>query len=155
MLWAIVAIVVSIAALGVAAYFYRWVKALPTANKEVDRIGDLIRRGAFTFIKREYKTLAIFCGVAGILIVLFLPHPIWSTNDPDLNVGMLLRYLFGSALSAIAGVVGIFIATIANTRSASAAREASRPPTWRASAAARSWAWRSWPPRSWAPRSST
>ena len=39
MLWAIVAIVVSIAALGVAAYFYRWVKALPTANSEVDRIG--------------------------------------------------------------------------------------------------------------------
>jgi K(+)-stimulated pyrophosphate-energized sodium pump len=127
MLWAIVAIVVSIAALGVAAYFYRWVKALPTANKEVDRIGDLIRRGAFTFIKREYKTLAIFCGVAGILIVLFLPHPIWSTNDPGLNVGMLLSYLFGSALSAIAGVVGISIATIANTRSASAAREGIAP----------------------------
>jgi K(+)-stimulated pyrophosphate-energized sodium pump len=55
MLWAIVAIVVSIAALGVAAYFYRWVKALPTANSEVDRIGGLIRKGAFTFIKREYQ----------------------------------------------------------------------------------------------------
>ncbi len=127
MLWAIVAIVVSIAALGVAAYFYRWVKALPTANKEVDRIGDLIRKGAFTFIKREYKTLAIFCGVAGVCILLFLPHPIWSTSDPMHNVGMLLSYLFGSTLSAIAGVVGISIATIANTRSASAAREGIAP----------------------------
>jgi K(+)-stimulated pyrophosphate-energized sodium pump len=127
MLWAIVAIVVSIAALGVAAYFYRWVKALPTANSEVDRIGALIRKGAFTFIKREYRTLAIFCGVAGAFILLFLPHPIWSTTDPMHNVGMLLSYLFGSALSAIAGIVGISISTYANTRSASAAREGIAP----------------------------
>ena len=127
MLWAIVAIVVSIAALGVAAYFYRWVKALPTANSEVDRIGDLIRRGAFTFIKREYRTLAIFCGVAGAFILLFLPSPIWSTTDPMHNVGMLLSYLFGSTLSGIAGIVGISIATYANTRSASAAREGIAP----------------------------
>jgi len=127
MLWAIVAIVVSIAALGVAAYFYRWVKALPTANSEVDRIGLLIRKGAFTFIKREYKTLAIFCSVAGACILLFLPNPIWSTSNPMLNVGMLLSYLFGSALSATAGVVGISIATYANTRSASAAREGIAP----------------------------
>ena len=127
MLWAIVAIVVSIVALGVAAYFYRWVKALPTANSEVDRIGALIRKGAFTFIKREYRTLAIFCGVAGALIVVFLPSPIWSAADPMHNVGMLLSYLFGSALSGIAGIVGISIATYANTRSASAAREGIAP----------------------------
>ncbi len=127
MLWAIVAIVVSIVALGVAAYFYRWVKALPTANAEVDRISDLIRKGAFTFIKREYKTLAIFCGVAGLFIVLFLPSPIWSNPDPMHNVGMLLSYLFGSALSATAGIVGISIATYANSRSASAAREGIAP----------------------------
>ena len=128
MLWAIVAIVVSIAALGVAAYFYRWVKALPTANSEVDRIGALIRKGAFTFIKREYRILAIFCAIAGAFIVLFLPHPIWAADaEPMHNVGMLLSYLFGSALSAIAGIVGISIATYANTRSASAAREGIAP----------------------------
>ncbi len=127
MVWAIVAIVVSIAALGVAAYFYRWVKALPTANPEVDRISDLIRKGAFTFIKREYRTLAIFCGAAGLLILLFLPHPIWSSEDPSHNVGMLLSYLFGSVLSATAGVVGISIATYANSRSASAARQGIAP----------------------------
>jgi K(+)-stimulated pyrophosphate-energized sodium pump len=127
MVWAIVSIVVSIAALVVAAYFYRWVQALPTANAEVDRIGGLIRQGAFTFIKREYKALLIFCSVAGLLILLFLPQPIWSTQDPGHNVGMLLSYLFGSVLSGIAGVVGISIATIANTRSASAAREGIAP----------------------------
>ncbi|MGI6239269.1 MAG: sodium-translocating pyrophosphatase [Christensenellales bacterium] len=128
MLWAIVAIVVSIAALGVAAYFYRWVKALPTAGAEIERIGGLIRRGAFTFIKREYRALAIFCAIAGVIIVLFLPHPIWSERAiPKENVGMLLSYLFGSTLSAIAGVAGISIATIANVRAASAARDGISP----------------------------
>ena len=128
MFWAIVAIVVSIAALGVAAYFYRWVKALPTAGAEIERIGGLIRRGAFTFIKREYRTLAIFCGIAGLLIVLLLPHPIWAKDAVVMeNVGMLLSYLFGSILSAIAGIVGISIATYANVRSASAARQGIAP----------------------------
>lgn len=123
MFWAITAIAVSIGAIFVAAYFYRWVKALPTAGSEVERIGELIRRGAFTFIRREYKSLAIFCALAGLLIVLFLPHPIWSDKAKvGENVGMLLSYLFGSTLSGIAGIVGISIATIANVRSASAAR---------------------------------
>ncbi len=125
MVWAIVAIVVSIAALGVAAYFYRWVKALPTANSEVT-LSDRFE-GRIYVPQREYRTLAIFCAAAGLLILLFLPHPIWSTSDPSHNVGMLLSYLFGSALSAVAGVVGISIATYANSRSASAAREGIAP----------------------------
>jgi K(+)-stimulated pyrophosphate-energized sodium pump len=124
MFWAISAIAVSIGAFLVAAYFYRWVKALPTAGSEVERIGGLIRRGAFTFIKREYKSLAIFSVIVGALIFLFLPRPIWGEGAHlGENLGMVLSYLFGSALSGIAGVVGISIATIANVRAASAARD--------------------------------
>ena len=40
MLWAMVSIVVSLAALAVAAYFYRWVKSLPTAGAEIERIKE-------------------------------------------------------------------------------------------------------------------
>ncbi len=73
MLWTILSIVVSVAALGVAMYFYRWVKALPSAGSEIERIGKLIRDGAFTFMKREYKILGTFCGVVAAIILLVYP----------------------------------------------------------------------------------
>ncbi|HNW87141.1 MAG TPA: sodium-translocating pyrophosphatase [Candidatus Limiplasma sp.] len=127
MFWAIASIVVSVAALVVAAYFYNWVKALPSANEKLDQIGKLIREGAFTFIKREYKTLLIFCGGASVLILLLFPHPIWTGEGIGSNVKMVIAYLFGSALSATAGVVGISIATIANVKAASAAQKGIAP----------------------------
>ena len=127
MTWAIVSIVISILALGVAVYFYRWVAALPSANPQVDRIGKLIRDGAFTFMKREYKTLAIFCGCVSVAILLVFPHPIWTGKGAGENLVMLLCYLFGTVLSGAAGVVGISIATIANVKSASAAQKGLAP----------------------------
>ena len=47
MLWTILSIVVSVAALGVAMYFYRWVKALPSAGSEIERIGNTSRAMKF------------------------------------------------------------------------------------------------------------
>lgn len=128
MFWASAAIIVSGGAILVAAWFYTWVKALPTASTEIERIGALIRHGAFTFLKREYKMLGLFCAVTGIAIFLFLPHPIWAGNEaPIQNAGMLAAYLFGSALSALSGAAGISIATIANMRAASAAHNGIAP----------------------------
>ena len=127
MLWVIVSLVVSILALGVAYYFYKWVKALPSASDKLDQIGKLIRDGAFTFIKREYRTLLIFCGGASILIFLFLPKPIWTTGNVGANLAMVGAYLFGSLLSGTAGVVGISVSTIANVKAASAAKKGIAP----------------------------
>ena len=69
MFWSIAAMAVSVLALFVAARFYIQVKALPTAGTEVERVGALIRRGAFTFLKREYRSLSVFCAVAGTAIL--------------------------------------------------------------------------------------
>jgi K(+)-stimulated pyrophosphate-energized sodium pump len=55
MLWTILSMVVSVGALAVAVWFYRYVKALPCDNPEMNRIGGLIREGAFPFMKREYQ----------------------------------------------------------------------------------------------------
>lgn len=127
MFWMIVSIVISVLALGVAAYFYMWVKKLPSANKKLDNLGLLIRKGAFTFIKREYKTLLIFCGGAALLIFLLFPQPIWEGARVTSNIKMVLAYLFGTLLSATAGVVGISIATIANVKSVTAAQKGIAP----------------------------
>ena len=118
--WPVVAILVSLLALGVAAWLYTWVKSQPSSNAEVARIGELIRRGANTFLGREYKILAIFVSIVAVLIILFLPRPIWN-GEPTRNIMMAISYVVGSALSALAGKIGIFVATIANVKSAEAA----------------------------------
>jgi len=128
MLWPIFAIVISFLAFGVAAYFYKWVKALPSAEGNIDEIGSWIRAGAYTFLKTEYRLLARFAAAVVVLIIIFLPEPIWLADaDRFRNIAMALAYVLGSVLSGLAGYVGISIATIANVKSASAARKGLTP----------------------------
>lgn len=119
--WPMFAIVISLLSFVVAGYFYRWVKALPTADGNLGAIGELIRAGAYTFLKTEYKVLLRFVGVVVIFILLFFPSPIWTGHFTD-NIIMGLAYVCGSLLSAVAGWIGISIATIANVKAATAAR---------------------------------
>ena len=126
MTWTIISLVISAAALCVAAYFYRWVQNLPVAEGNIIDIGTLIRNGAFTFLKREYRVLTIFVGVVALIVFLIFPSPIWNGNVVN-NIIAALSYIFGSTLSALAGYIGISIATIANVRSASAARQGIAP----------------------------
>ncbi|MDD2442723.1 MAG: hypothetical protein PHG76_11485, partial [Eubacteriales bacterium] len=60
MYWPIFSIVVSLLAFGVAAWLYRWVNRLPTAEGPIGEIGALIRAGAYTFLRTEYKVLGRF-----------------------------------------------------------------------------------------------
>jgi K(+)-stimulated pyrophosphate-energized sodium pump len=85
--------------------------------------GSLIRKGSFTFLKKEYAILAIFALIVSILIFLFFPSPVWKTDNIMTNAYMVISYLLGSILSGLAGVIGISIATIANMKTAVAAKD--------------------------------
>ncbi len=122
----VVAILISALALAVAAWLYTWVKAQPSSNARIAEIGEYIRKGANTFLKREYLVLARFTAVAAVLILLFLPKPIWTGNMTD-NIWMAVSYIFGTVLSALAGKIGIQVATIANIKSAEAAKQGIKP----------------------------
>ncbi|MGI6298364.1 MAG: sodium-translocating pyrophosphatase [Saccharofermentanales bacterium] len=124
--WPIFAIVVSLVAFGVAAYFYKWVNSLETAEGNIASIGILIRDGANTFLRTEYKVLTRFVAVVAVLIFLFYPKPIWQDFSLE-NIYMALAYILGSVLSGLAGKVGMSIATIANVKSASAAKKGLAP----------------------------
>ena len=113
-------------ALFYTVYLYLWVKRQPQENRRIAQIGQLIHDGANAFMRKEYRVLAKFALVAGLLIALLLPSPIWSGHAMD-NVIMLLSYFAGTVLSAIAGKIGIFVSTISNTRSAEAAQKGIRP----------------------------
>jgi K(+)-stimulated pyrophosphate-energized sodium pump len=113
----IASIVIALLAFGAAVWLYKWVEKQPSSNKKIAEVSKLIRNGANTFLAKEYKTLVKFCSVAAIIILVFLPSPIWK-GDIFENVMMAVSYIFGTVFSGIAGKIGISIATIANVKAA-------------------------------------
>ena len=109
-----------------ACYLYLWVKRQPVENGTIREVSALIKSGANTFMRKEYRILAIFAGVAALLIFLFLPQGIWQGQWQE-NVGMTLAYIGGTVLSAIAGKIGILVATASNGRAAEAAQKGIKP----------------------------
>ena len=109
-----------------AAYLYLWVKKQKTVNAKIQEVSALIKEGANTFMRREYKILAKFAAVAAVLILLFLPSPIWQ-GDPVPNISMAVAYIAGTVLSAIAGKIGILVATLSNGRAAEGAQKGLKP----------------------------
>ena len=109
-----------------AAYLYLWVKKQKTVNATIQEVAALIKQGANTFMRREYKVLAKFAIVAAVIIFVLLPSPIWQGGILD-NVSMAVAYLAGTVLSAIAGKIGIMVATLSNARSAEAAQKGIKP----------------------------
>ena len=105
-----------------ALYLYLWVKKHKIENKEIERISLLIKDGANTFLKREYKLLAAFAIAVAVLILIVFPRPIWKSNPAD-NVLTAIAYLAGTALSALAGKIGILVATLSNARCAEKAQK--------------------------------
>jgi len=106
----------------VGLYFYHYVDKQDSGTERMKEIASAIKEGASAFLKREYTTLAMFVVVVAILMLTFLPSPLWATREPAKNIELVMAYVFGSVCSALAGFLGMNIATKANTKAASAAR---------------------------------
>jgi K(+)-stimulated pyrophosphate-energized sodium pump len=100
-----------VASIIVAIYLYFWVKKQSTGTPKMKEISDAIRQGATAYLKREYKTLAIFVAIMSIVLAVFL------------NVNLSIAYVVGSICSALAGYLGMDVALHANVRTAQAARK--------------------------------
>ncbi len=111
----------AVIAFAFALYLYLWVKKEKVKNKRIEEVSHLIAEGAKTFMRREYKLLGIFALVVAIIIFLLLPSPIWTGNAME-NVLMVISYIAGTVLSAIAGKIGIMVATLSNGRTAEKAQ---------------------------------
>jgi len=118
----------AVLAFAFAAYLYVWVKKKPTVNETIKNVSGLIKEGANTFMTREYKILALFALGLAALIFVFLPAPLWSEKlDITKNISMAISYIIGTVLSAIAGKIGIMVATLSNGRCAEAAQKGIKP----------------------------
>jgi len=77
-------------------------------NERAKYIGDLIHKGALTYLNRQYKVLVIFIIVVTAVLAFAAS---WKSS---------VAFLFGSFFSALTGNLGMRIATIANSRTAEA-----------------------------------
>lgn len=104
-------------------YIHDFVKKQDAGTEKMQFVAAAIKEGARAFLNRMYKTLAYFVAGMAIVLLLFLPEPIWSTANIMDNVVLAIGYVFGSICSGIAGWMGMDVATDANLRAASAARK--------------------------------
>ena len=107
------AVVAALAGLALAAYFSAVVRAADPGSERMQEIMGAIREGAMAFLRREYRWIAVF--VVGMCILIF------AVLDYGRPWGVI-AYLAGAISSAVAGFVGMRIATEANARTAHAAQ---------------------------------
>lgn len=117
----ILSFLASVIAFLFALYLYLWVKKERVENKRIEEVSALIAEGARTFMGREYRILAMFAAVVAVIIFVLLPTPIWQGGIAD-NILMVAAYIAGTVLSAIAGKIGIMVATLSNGRTAEKAQ---------------------------------
>ncbi len=99
-------------ALGFAFWRLKWVERQSQGTDEMAKIAGHIRSGAMAFLNREYQVLAGF--VLAVAILLFIGY------DNDVNIA--LAFIFGALCSGLAGFIGMWSATAANSRTTNAAR---------------------------------
>jgi K(+)-stimulated pyrophosphate-energized sodium pump len=112
----------------VGLYFLRYVNKQDSGTERMREISGAIKEGAAAFIRREYTILAIFVVIVAILIGVFLPEPIWISSNLLLNIQLPIAYMFGSFCSALAGYLGLNVATKANAKVAHAAKSGLNKP---------------------------
>ncbi|UII76878.1 sodium-translocating pyrophosphatase [Flagellimonas sp. HMM57] len=106
---------------GVLALLYVFIKSGWVSKQEVGdakmaRIAKNIADGAMSFLKAEYKILSIF--VIAVAILLFFK----GSNEEGSNGMVALSFVVGAICSALAGFIGMKVATKANVRTTNAAR---------------------------------
>ena len=93
-----------------------WVGKQDQGTDKMKRIAKNIADGAMSFLKAEYKILAIF--VVAVAILLFFK----GSNEEGSNGMVAASFIVGAICSALAGFIGMKVATKANVRTTSAAR---------------------------------
>ncbi|GHA75635.1 sodium-translocating pyrophosphatase [Pontibacter akesuensis] len=114
-------ILYAIPGFGLAALVYTfiragWVTKQPSGNERMSTIARYIADGAMAFLKAEYKVMLYFVIIASLFLG-YLGYT--GEKSHPLIVG---AFIIGAVLSALAGFIGMRIATKANVRTAEAAK---------------------------------
>ena len=93
-----------------------WVAKQEVGSEKMARIAQNIADGAMSFLKAEYKMLIIF--VAAVAVLLFFK----GKSEANSSGFVALSFIIGAICSALAGFIGMRVATKANVRTTNAAR---------------------------------
>ena len=106
----ILLIFAAVLALAFALFNFFGVKKMDEGTETMSEIAAAIRTGANAFIGYEYKVLAVVVVIVAVILAIVV--------SPTCGIGLAI----GSVMSALAGFVGMKIATYANVRVANTAR---------------------------------
>lgn len=93
-----------------------WVAKQDEGTDRMKRIAKNIADGAMSFLKTEYRILAMF--VVALAILLYFK----GSNEAGSNGFVAVSFVIGAICSALAGFIGMKAATKANVRTTNAAR---------------------------------
>ena len=115
-------ILYAIPAVGILALLFTYVKSAwvtkqDPGNDKMKNIAKFIADGAMAFLRAEYKMLAIFVVIVAILLGI-QGGALGETSSPL----VALSFIVGAICSALAGFIGMKIATKANVRTTNAAQ---------------------------------
>ena len=94
-----------------------WVNKQEVGNEKMATIAKNISSGAMSFLKAEYRILSIF--VVCLAILLYIK----GSNEEGSHGMVALSFIVGAICSALAGFIGMRVATKANVRTTNAARK--------------------------------
>ena len=95
-------------------WFSKWVANREVGTDRMGRIAAYITDGAMAFLRAEYKTLAWFVAIVAILLAV--------SQGENSSPLIALSFTVGAVCSALAGFIGMKVATKANVRTTNAAR---------------------------------
>ncbi len=98
-----------IVALAYAFFAVGKVKAFKVENERIVELSTIIQKGSMAFLSREYRALVPFVVLVAVLLA-------WK-----ISLASSVSFLLGAACSAVAGYVGMRVATMANGKTAAAA----------------------------------
>ncbi len=102
--------------IGVMIVKSAWVRKQDAGDDRMKGIAKNIQEGALAFLKAEYRILLIFVLIASIALFVV------STMVETTHWIIVVAFIFGAFFSALAGNIGMRIATQSNVRTTQAAR---------------------------------
>ena len=93
-----------------------WVVKQDTGTEKMSKLASYVKEGAMAFLNAEYRILAVFVVIAGILLGII------SSVVETTHWFIVVAFVIGAVFSAVAGNIGMRIATDANVRTTQAAR---------------------------------
>ncbi|MES2891730.1 MAG: sodium-translocating pyrophosphatase [Bacteroidota bacterium] len=110
-----------IPAMGIVGLLYTfvkfaWVSKQDAGNDRMKEISQYIAEGAMAFLKAEYKILTYFVIIGALLL------GVMGFSNENSHWSIAVAFIIGAFFSALAGFIGMKVATKANVRTAQAAR---------------------------------